>query len=164
MAVLRVLVCCFLLLVVLFCMLSLFFYLREWYAKWRGGKELSRHLEKCEAIRKEMSEIRDEISKMVPDEELVDNEYQEHYDQLSKWETEENAACLALFWVLCNRGIEQRRLCPEQYERLDELQACLEVEDELVTHLKWIRRPYFLSRINYDYWQEYCRKLSNSVT
>lgn len=167
MTILKILGCCVLLLLVLFCMLLFFFYLREYYAKWRGERALAERLGKCEEMQKEKTRILNEIEKTVSEysEESINSEWQGYYAQLGKFETEENAALLALVWLFHNYEIRKRELCPELCEKLDSIQECLLVENGLIARLEKVcRPPYFMNCANYGYWQEYCKECNSSAT
>lgn len=141
-----------------------FLYLREWYAKWRGEKELFIHQEKYEVARKETSKINEEINRKMLrlDAPSIDVEYQGYWDQLNGVVPEDGQgnsnSVLALIWLMHNQLARRYELFPEQCRRVDELEECVETENHLMNQLKKICRPYVLSCANYSAWRQYLKE------
>lgn len=146
-----------------------FYYLREWYAKWRGRKALLVHQKKYEDIEVEIVRVNEEISRIVSqrdDMSIEENVFQGYYDQLRGGLDDENndheirseICFLAGIWSMWYFQEKRRESCPEQCRRVQELEACSKVEYDLIKQLNKIRYPEFMSRNNYYFWKQYLKK------
>lgn len=142
---------------------------------WWAGKELSKRQERIENIQKEIRKTQMEIEKTVHEHKKaerikaarrgqkvqipsISEEYQGYCDKLNDGlpERNEDVSILGLFWLLSNHQAEKARLCPEQCQRIKDLQDRLGIENKQIRQFERMSTyPWILNNANYHRWREY---------